>query len=145
MQCKLNCALMLLLAAKAAGAVQILPTPQSDRTFQFVHKSQTFLGTPLQTEALTPHALIVVGAGEQPSLYLQAATMAYMIGQWTQEPGTSLEKVKPPDAFYTMPNTGRILAVRVRSAFQRCTRKAVAAATACKFGLFQCPRNAYLQ
>jgi hypothetical protein len=52
------------------------------------------MGTPLQIEALTPHALFVIGAGEQPSLYLQAATMAYMLGQWTQEPGTSLEKIK---------------------------------------------------
>lgn len=91
---RLACALFVLAAGQSTAAVQILPTPLSDRTFQFVHRSQSFLGTPLQTEALTPHALFVIGGGEQADLYLQAATMAYMIGQWTQEPGTSVEKIK---------------------------------------------------
>ncbi len=94
MQYRLALALLLLAVGKAAIAVQILPEPFSDRTFQFLHTSQTFMGTPLKTEALIPYALFVIGAGEEPSLYLQAATMAYMVGQWSQEPGTSLEKVK---------------------------------------------------
>ena len=94
MQPKLACALLLFAVSHAATAVQILPTPLSDRTFQFVHTSQTFMGTPLQIEALTPYALFVVGTGEDPSLYVQAATMAYMVGQWSQEPGTSVESIK---------------------------------------------------
>lgn len=78
MQPKFACALLLFAASHAAAAVQILPTPLSDRTFQFVHISQTFLGTPLQIEALTPYALFVIGAGEDPGLYIQAATLRAM-------------------------------------------------------------------
>jgi hypothetical protein len=94
MQYKISCALFLLVLGNTAAAVQILPTPYADRTFQFIRTSQTFMGTPLQTKALTPYALFVIGSTEQPDFYPQAATIAYMIGQWTQEPGTSLEKVK---------------------------------------------------
>ncbi len=80
--------------AVAAQQLQILPTPTADRTFQFVHTSTSFLGTPLAVEAVVPYALIVIGADESPELATQAATMAYMIGQWSQEPGTSLEMIK---------------------------------------------------
>ncbi len=74
--------------------LQILPTPVSDRTFQFVGPGKSFLGTPLEVESLTPYALFVVGATESNQLLVQAATMAFMVGQWSQEPGTSLEMVK---------------------------------------------------
>jgi hypothetical protein len=33
---------------------QILPTPLSDRTFQYLQISNTFMGTPLEIEALVP-------------------------------------------------------------------------------------------
>ena len=78
----------------ATAAVQILPTPLADRTFQFVHISESFLGTPLKVDALTPYALFVLGPEKTPALYVQAATMAYMVGQWSQEPGTSLAMIK---------------------------------------------------
>ncbi len=50
--------------------------------------------TPLEVEALVPYALFVIGEKESPELFIQASGMAYMIGQWSQEPGTSVEKVK---------------------------------------------------
>jgi hypothetical protein len=73
---------------------QILPTPLSDRTFQYLQISNTFMGTPLEIEALVPYALFVIGENESPDLFIQVASMAYMIGQWSQEPGSSVEKVK---------------------------------------------------
>ncbi len=78
----------------AAPEVQILPTPVADRTFQFVEPGRSFLGTPLEVDALTPYSLFVVGQNESGELLVQAATMAFMVGQWAQEPGTSLEMVK---------------------------------------------------
>lgn len=81
-------------AASADGGVDILPGPFADRTFQYVKIAETFLGTPLKTDALVPNILIVVSRREDPDLVLQAANIAYMIGQWTHEPGTSVEKVK---------------------------------------------------
>jgi hypothetical protein len=74
--------------------LQILPTPTADRTFQFVKPGKSFMGTPLEVESLTPHALLVIGRKEASGMAVQAATMAFMVGQWTQEPGTSLEMVK---------------------------------------------------
>ena len=71
-----------------------MPTPTADRTFRFVHTSTSFLGTPLAVEAVAPYALFIIGAEESPELSVPAATMAYMIGQWSQEPGTSLEMIK---------------------------------------------------
>jgi hypothetical protein len=78
----------------AGGKPQILPAPVSDRTFQYLQISKTFMGTPLEVEALVPYALFVIGEKESPDLFIQVASMAYMIGQWSQEPGTSVEKVK---------------------------------------------------
>ena len=78
----------------AADKIQILPTPLSDRTFQYLQISNTFMGTPLEIEALVPYALFVIGEKESPDMFIQVAGMAYMIGQWSQEPGTSVEKVK---------------------------------------------------
>ncbi len=40
--------------AVAAQQLQILPTPTADRTFQFVHTSTSFSGTPLAVEAVVP-------------------------------------------------------------------------------------------
>jgi len=80
--------------ADAGGKTSILPDPVSDRTFQYLHISKTFMGTPLEIEALVPYALFVIGEKESPDLFMQAAGMAYMIGQWSQEPGTSVDKIK---------------------------------------------------
>lgn len=80
--------------AAAQPKLQILPTPTADRTFQFVKPGTSFMGTPLQVESLTPHALFVIGRDESNELLVHAATMAFMVGQWAQEPGTSLEMVK---------------------------------------------------
>lgn len=78
----------------AGEKTKILPTPVSDRTFQYLQISKTFMGTPLEVEALVPHALFVIGEKESPDLFIQVASMAYMIGQWSQEPGTSVEMVE---------------------------------------------------
>jgi len=80
--------------ANAGEKPQILPTPVSDRTFQYLQISKTFMGTPLEIEALVPYALFVIGEKESPELFIQVASMAYMIGQWSQEPGTSVEMIK---------------------------------------------------
>lgn len=74
--------------------LQVLPTSFSDRTFPYLQVSEAFAGIPLQTEALVPHALIVVGEKETSDILVQAAGMAYMIGQWSQDPGTSVTKVR---------------------------------------------------
>jgi hypothetical protein len=39
----------------------------------------------------------VIGADESADLFIQTAGMAYMIGQWTQDPGTSIQKIKQND------------------------------------------------
>ncbi len=90
----LICIFMGISQSNAGGKLQILPTPVSDRTFQYLQISKTFMGTPLEVEALVPYALIVIGEKESPELFIQVASMAYMIGQWSQEPGTSVEKIK---------------------------------------------------
>ena len=72
MQYKIAYALLLLATVNTATAVQILPTPHADRSFQFIRTSQTFMGTPLQTEALTPHALFII---DRPGDHLDAFTM----------------------------------------------------------------------
>ncbi len=87
-------ALLLGMPASAETTVSILPTATADRTFQFVQPARTFLGTPLEIDSLTPYALFVVGQEEDQQLFTQAATMAFMIGQWAQDPGTSLEAVR---------------------------------------------------
>ncbi len=87
-------ALMLGMPALAETKVSILPTATADRTFQFVQPARTFLDTPLEVDSLTPYALFVVGQDEDQQLFTQAATMAFMIGQWAQDPGTSLEAVR---------------------------------------------------
>lgn len=78
----------------SAQPVKILPDPFADRTFQFVRVEGTFAGTPLLTQALVPHVTIVVGEKESPQLFLAAASMAYMLGQWTHDPGTSVEAIR---------------------------------------------------
>ena len=93
----LACILLMTVSAKAEEKLQILPSPVSDRTFQYVKISETFMGTPLAIEAVVPHALFVIGAEESADLFLQTAGMAYMIGQWTQDPGTSVQKIKQND------------------------------------------------
>ncbi len=93
----LACILMITVSARAEKKLQILPTPVSDRTFQYVEISETFMGTPLAIEAVVPHALFVIGAEESADLFIQTAGMAYMIGQWTQDPGTSIQKIKQND------------------------------------------------
>lgn len=80
--------------AAVAKGVQILPQPDADRTFQFTRLSKSFMGTPLEAEAIVPHAVFVIGADDSADLAIQVATMTYMVGQWSQEPGTSLEMVK---------------------------------------------------
>ena len=80
--------------AWATPKLQILPTPVADRTFQFVKPGKSFLGTPLEVDSLTPHTLFVVGRNDSGELFVQASTMAFMVGQWAQEPGTSVEMVK---------------------------------------------------
>ncbi len=81
-------------SAWATPKLQILPTPVADRTFQFVKPGKSFLGTPLEVDSLTPHTLFVVGENDSSEFFSQAATMAFMVGQWAQEPGTSVEMVK---------------------------------------------------
>ena len=88
------CLIIMSSQAYAGEKTKILPTPVSDRTFQYLQISKTFMGTPLEIEALVPNALFVIGEKESPDLFIQVASMAYMIGQWSQEPGTSVEKVK---------------------------------------------------
>lgn len=41
-----------------------------------------------------PYALIVVGVDEFSELFLQTLTLANAIGQWSQEPGTSLGMIE---------------------------------------------------
>ena len=53
--------------------------------------------SPLAIEAVVPNALFVIGAEESADLFLQTAGMAYMIGQWTQDPGTSVQKIQQND------------------------------------------------
>ena len=93
----LVCILMISVSARAEKKLQILPTPVSDRTFQYVKISETFMGTPLAIEALVPYALFVIGTEESADLFLQTAGLAYMIGQWTQDPGTSVQKIQQND------------------------------------------------
>ena len=66
--------------AWATPKLQILPTPVADRTFQFVKPGKSFLGTPLEVDSLTPHTLFVVGRNDSGELFVQAATMAFMVG-----------------------------------------------------------------
>ncbi len=80
--------------AWAQPKIQIMPSPLSDRTFQFVKPGKSFLGTPLEIDSLTPHALFVFGRTDSSQFAVQAATMAFMVGQWAQDPGTSVEMVK---------------------------------------------------
>lgn len=87
-------AIAVVIATGQSGPMQILPTPTADRTFQFVKMDRSFVGTPLEVDALVPHALFVVGAEESAALTVQAGNMAYMIGQWSNEPGTSLEAIQ---------------------------------------------------
>jgi hypothetical protein len=95
--CTISIFAVLMLAtinASGGSTLQILPTPVADRTFQFAKPGKSFLGTPLEVDSLTPHALFVVGQSESNPLLVQAATMAFMVGQWAQEPGTTLEMVR---------------------------------------------------
>ncbi len=80
-----------------AGTVNILPESTSDRTFQFVKTASTFSGTPLSVNALVPNALVVLGETESRDLFIEAAGIAYMIGQWTHDPGTSVESIRAGD------------------------------------------------
>ena len=90
----LSCTLLLTVSAQAGEKLQILPTPAADRTFQYVRIADTFLGTPLSIEALVPNVRFILGEEESADLYIQTAGMAYMIGQWTQDPGTSVQKIQ---------------------------------------------------
>jgi hypothetical protein len=81
-------------AVQASGDVDILPTPTSDSTFQFLKLGKAFAGTPLEVDALVPNALFVIGDSESPALFIQVANMAYMIGSWAHDPGASVEEVR---------------------------------------------------
>jgi|GEM_PF-734910 len=86
-----------MLAASLAAAdkpPKILPEATADRTFPYLQQAQTFQGTPLAVKALVPRALVVVGEDAGPRMQVQAANIAYMLGQWSQDPGTSLEAVQ---------------------------------------------------
>ncbi len=84
----------LMVGSATFSPVNILPNSLADRTFQFTRIEPVFSGTPLKTDALVPNVLVVAGRQEKPELLLQAAQIAYMLGQWTEDPGSSLEKVK---------------------------------------------------
>ncbi len=76
------------------AAIKILPTPLSDRTFQYVRIEETFKGSPLKVKALVPNVIVVIGQGEDAELLKQAIAISYMLGQWTDDPGSSIEKIK---------------------------------------------------
>ena len=77
-----------------AFAIQILPEPTSDRTFQFLRIEETFKGSPLKVKALVPNAVIVIGSAEDPALMKQAGAIAFMLGQWAHDPGSSVERIR---------------------------------------------------
>ncbi len=85
---------IVLFIANTVSAIQILPTPLADRKFQYVRIEEIFTGSPLATKALVPNALIVIGTEEKGSIVRQAIAVAYMLGLWTQDPGSSVEKIK---------------------------------------------------
>ncbi len=76
------------------AAIKILPTTLSDRTFQYLRIEETFKGSPLKVKALVPNAVVVIGQGEDAGLVKQAIAISYMLGQWTEDPGSSIEKIK---------------------------------------------------
>ncbi len=87
------------IASVAEAAVTVLPDPTADRTFQFVKISTTFMGSPLAGEALVPNVIFTVGKGEAPEITRHVTGMAFMLGQWTHDPGSSVEMVRNKDSF----------------------------------------------
>ena len=83
-----------LLTQLFAQPVKVLPEPLSDRTFQYARVARTFTGTPLAVEALVPVVQNVMGREESPELVLQASQLSFMLGQWTHDARTQMEKVK---------------------------------------------------
>lgn len=79
---------------KAQQTITIFPQPLADRTFQYVKVDSAFSGIPLRSEALLPNVVVVVGREESPELILQAGQIAFMLGQWVDDAGTSLKKMK---------------------------------------------------
>ena len=80
--------------AEASQKLQIFPTPHSRQDIPVRAYKLSFLDFPLAVEAVVPYALVLVGVDKSSELFIQAATMDYVIGQWSQEPGTSLEMIK---------------------------------------------------
>ena len=83
-----------LLTQLFAQPVKVLPEPLSDRTFQYTRVARTFTGTLLAVEALVPAVQNVMGREESPELILQASQLSFMLGQWTHDARTQMEKVK---------------------------------------------------
>ncbi len=86
--------LFVLTVLGTAFAIPILTEPTSDRTFQFLRIEGTFKGSPLKVKALVPNAVIVIGSAEDPALMKQAGAIAFMLGQWAHDPGSSVERIK---------------------------------------------------
>ncbi len=77
-----------------AADLQIGPSPFADRTFNYLRVDSTFQGIPLKTTALVPASIVVLGAREDRQMFVQAANIAFMLGQWSDDVGSSVGKIK---------------------------------------------------